>query len=583
MTLIRTPLLKHPWQLLRITVALLYLTSIINVLRGLIVTPTVRSSGCFQNASDFVFYCSTRQLLPYLFHRLLMDPARASRLNAFLERCLRNSSELGSSRQAAHFLEALGLFPNGVKISERLLSSKDGILCLQTSITRDLSRSFYVQHTHTVLSLLRRDQALSGLDDGRVLKQMVVAIIEASFFWSRIVTFLPADALADDETSTNVSWLLFHAVSLGALPENTSRTELLDRLKVSVVPETRTWAYHADQVLSLRGDEDYDPNGPGGRHDNDFRDIKEISILPTKLELLSDQPPFLRTALELHDSKTSAVAVDRNHLDNMFRLLREDMLAELKEEIGRLSANSKHIARSFYLRGLSIHDIQCSTALDRETGPSKWASWSVVLKYHSRLPGLSHTQSETARAKSLATYGKPEFQIMPREALVAIMLGNDLLGFGHVQRDPARMAKEEAEIPIRLDPGSVRPILAMTGIDGGQLSLLQVNTAVFAYEPFLRKLQSMSVVPMSHHLLRWSGREATTDAMPDATDPLHDLVTSREDDDVGQSFGIEKRVTLDESQKQAVLAGLTQAVTLIQGPPGMYMISESPINSLACR
>lgn len=72
-------------------------------------------------------------------------------------------------------------------------------------------------------------------------------------------------------------------------------------------------------------------NGPGGRHDNDFANISEISILPTLDKITSLEAPFLRHATELEDVSDGALH-PMMYLDNHFRLLRENMIRELKED-----------------------------------------------------------------------------------------------------------------------------------------------------------------------------------------------------------------------------------------------------------
>lgn len=76
---------------------------------------------------------------------------------------------------------------------------------------------------------------------------------------------------------------------------------------------------------------------PGQRHDNDKADITQISIFPTRSEIMSDareflpstdpdQPHFLGNKLE-------------RHIDTHFRLLRHDTFGKLKDALGGLMKN----------------------------------------------------------------------------------------------------------------------------------------------------------------------------------------------------------------------------------------------------
>ncbi|RIB01467.1 hypothetical protein C2G38_2127553, partial [Gigaspora rosea] len=78
---------------------------------------------------------------------------------------------------------------------------------------------------------------------------------------------------------------------------------------------------------------DYDPPGElsknGKRHDNDFVEISEISIIPTKEEILCDRDPFLPTT-NIDDTLHYLPKGARRLLDTQFRLLREDMMCPIR-------------------------------------------------------------------------------------------------------------------------------------------------------------------------------------------------------------------------------------------------------------
>src|SRR6266498_5555094 len=84
----------------------------------------------------------------------------------------------------------------------------------------------------------------------------------------------------------------------------------------------------------------YDPPGElskyGKRHDNDFKEISRISIIPTKEEILCDRLPFL--PLSLPDAPHFLPDGPAKLLDTQFRLLREDMLNPIRGSISSLMA-----------------------------------------------------------------------------------------------------------------------------------------------------------------------------------------------------------------------------------------------------
>lgn len=69
--------------------------------------------------------------------------------------------------------------------------------------------------------------------------------------------------------------------------------------------------------------------GPGGRHDNDPVDFRRIRLFPTQYELSSKEIPYYSTAKTLSEMPSEARVA--HHLDNQFRLLREDLLTSLSK------------------------------------------------------------------------------------------------------------------------------------------------------------------------------------------------------------------------------------------------------------
>jgi hypothetical protein len=130
-------------------------------------------------------------------------------------------------------------------------------------------------------------------------------------------------------------------------------------------------------------------NGPGGRHDNDHIDFRQISILPTADELeFTSEKSFLRPSSWLEDPATEENRVAM-HFDNQFRLLREDMVAELREEvqIALGKKNGKH--RGFVIEGLILKDIYCKgpddVTYDQVTGEERrrekqWVPWALTFE-----------------------------------------------------------------------------------------------------------------------------------------------------------------------------------------------------------
>lgn len=105
----------------------------------------------------------------------------------------------------------------------------------------------------------------------------------------------------------------------------------------------------------------------GGRHDNDFPDFRETAILPTADEFACVERPFYRRAdeiLELQGDQRVA-----GHLDNQFRLLREDMLSELREDVQIAQDKKKGRRSTLWLGNLALASVNCRVMGQRRLNP----------------------------------------------------------------------------------------------------------------------------------------------------------------------------------------------------------------------
>lgn len=84
-------------------------------------------------------------------------------------------------------------------------------------------------------------------------------------------------------------------------------------------------------------------SGPGGRHNNDFEDYRSIKLIPTIQELECKTSAYLPTAKSMEEKKNS-MTPQAALLDRQFRLLREDLLLQLKEQLEDMkNPNSRYI------------------------------------------------------------------------------------------------------------------------------------------------------------------------------------------------------------------------------------------------
>lgn len=100
--------------------------------------------------------------------------------------------------------------------------------------------------------------------------------------------------------------------------------------------------------------------------------------MPTADELVATDPPFLRLAETLEDPELSEHRLAM-HLDNQFRLYREDMLGELREEIRIALGQKKGRHRGIVINGLEVLGVDCGTEIKRQ-------SWGLRLSCKQDLP-----------------------------------------------------------------------------------------------------------------------------------------------------------------------------------------------------
>ena len=261
---------------------------------------------------------------------------RAGRLRGLFRDVLSGNRQVRDSRNAQLSLEAIRDQEPASGCIEKIMSSKFGLDGIKDAIRVDLSTSFILAHTLAFLRYLS-DPGIKALVDGQLLRQVILVVAHPPTLWNSLLRLFH-DHQIPEGSLYPFAWLVLELVSL---PSNTEVDVLQDvqeiveeeRLLKAQSHETRELGYKIKKVLQIRCSPQQSDQaaGPGGRHDNDFADFRAIRIYPTTDEFLSTQQPFYRTAKEVFETQLADRA--RVYLDNQSRLLREDMLAELREDL----------------------------------------------------------------------------------------------------------------------------------------------------------------------------------------------------------------------------------------------------------
>ena len=101
------------------------------------------------------------------------------------------------------------------------------------------------------------------------------------------------------------------------------------------------------------------------------------------------------------------------------------------------------------------------------------------------------------------------------------------------------------------------------------VSLAQISTPLFAYEPVLRGLQATRPTRFLRDGTLLSKPHKPRATSGDLSDIGHESIPGLIRN-LRMTADINKPVTLDNAQTEAFICGLTQKVALIQGPPGIH-------------
>ena len=496
---------------------------------------------------------------------------RTAKLAKFFNTVLHGNQLLKTAKNAELFIEALCDQPDPPTCLEKVISSPAGLSAVQNSLRIDPSVAF---HNGPATALIRyiQDPGLKLILRGDYLCKVTQSIVEPPIFWNGFLLSF-RKGLLDVDAQQSFGWLLHEL--LGQSSENTASflavaqdTMIQALLLDSPVFEIRTMGQKIRHFISSLDAPDVEPDehGPGGRHDNDFADFREVAIHPTADEIRSAEPPFLRLAEILEDPayKDKRLAV---HLDNQFRLLREDLLTEMRDELQTITGDKKGRHRGITVEGLRLLDVDCGE-------PKKRLPWGLQLQLISDLPQLAKLKVKGPKDnppgipnQARRDYFLANPHIFKHQSLGCLIVDGEISAFPTIHRDVDQLACKPPIITLQFKGKASTSKSLLKLKTAKTVKLVQIDTAVFAYEPVLRGLQELRDLSLADELLLWSPDSVPVQP-PDV--PLA-LVNSLENDPSQDIQGIlqtPNSIRLDKVQMDSLLTGLKQRVSLIQGPPG---------------
>ena len=470
-------------------------------------------------------------------------------------------------QDAQLFLEAVRSQPSPSQCVEILVSSVSGLDAVRDAVRVDLSAPFVASHTLPFLCYLA-DPGVKALVDGQLLRQVLLGVADPPTVLNALIDHFNSRQIPENVVYP-FAWLALELISLPPdVPVDVAKLVacVVESEQVLKCQDhaTRELGYKIRKIVQIRrsSSQGAQAGGPGGRHDNDNADFRLVRTYPTTDEFLSTQTPYYLTSADV--LATDMEERPRVHLDNQFRLLREDMLAELREDIqvamGRKKGNRRALCLgSFEPVGLDVGD---ATA-------GRYKRCTLLLACHAGLQWLKGPDAH-ARKKML----KDHPSLLKHQAFGALCCGEEILGFASVDRDIDNLAKDIPIVSLQFidHDGLRRALLSFALPTRSSVQFLLVDTPVFAYEPVLLGLQRATDVPLLDLLVN---PPAISDSSFDISKRLGSLIakleTSPKDGDgtVRLDTGLTGQTQIDESQLAALLLALRSLVSLIQGPPGM--------------
>ncbi|KAG6919536.1 hypothetical protein DXG01_005126 [Tephrocybe rancida] len=488
-----------------------------------------------------------------------MDSARAHRLRKTLDAIAYGKDTL-TPNKATLFIEAICAEEDRVSCLNKLIASEAGLDSVQAAFRFNLTTTFFNTSCSQLLLFLRSPE-LKDIGNGSFLSKTIARIVSPPIFWDAFRQAFES-GLLESSAQIGFSWLLHHLVSISdPLQSITYRTQAPSTLHILLASSEnaiRTYGQKIKHVLEtctvglvIAGDP-----GPGGRHDNDFEDFRKIAILPTADEVMSVDRPFYRCSATVDsDPETTRFAT---HIDNQFRLLRDDMLHEMREELQIALGKKKGHHRGMVLDRLTLKVLHC--------GPDgKRVKWGLTFQCQDDIP-----HSQWKKEKNRKRYLTDNRNFLRHQSMGCLLVDDEIVAFPSLNRDEDLLAKKPPIIVLQIEGEAAVSRALLRLKNGRNIKLVQIDTAIFSYEPILKGLQHLKTLELSPELVLWNKNRLPVKSVPihSALEELVSTLAFQPTIEIQKLLGTAKSIKLDNSQAASFLAGITQSVSLIQGPPG---------------
>lgn len=154
--------------------------------------------------------------------------------------------------------------------------------------------------------------------------------------------------------------------------------------------------------------------------------------------------------------------------------------------------------------------------------------------------------------------------------LSCLVVDREVVAFSLINRDENLLAESPPAIVLQFngEASTTRAILKLKTAQTKDITVIQMDTPVFSYEPVLKALKEASseAMPLFPELVSWT-KDSPINPPPD---PPRVIIRALNDPRLGLNLFLKtpKPISLDMSQAASLSLALTQRVSLIQGPPG---------------
>ncbi|KAG9613201.1 P-loop containing nucleoside triphosphate hydrolase protein, partial [Aureobasidium melanogenum] len=468
---------------------------------------------------------------------------------------------------------------NPIGVVKEILASQRGLKCLHDAFNIDDTPEYVDIVLQPMMSWLQYP-ALQSASNGFYLRRTLQALVNplGSRFWKAYHSHVKYE-LVDERSIQCFAWLLLQLLTN---TRNVRPYDLMiakDPLVQRVLADSsydhthylgqriqRVYALH-QTANSRRGRDVFQP-----QHNNDFQNFKDIGIFPTTQEVVSDTKPRIWHAAEVFEepNPTRRLYV---YLANLFRLYRQDWLEEIKEQVQIALGKETETPRNITTLSVKLTGVSCRDTT-RKHGQHPW---SLKLECSEPLPELKDLNPEQRKA-----FIKDDTDFMQDGALGFIVADGEPVAIVKILRDEALLARSIICIQIPHRELMSQAMLVM--MNAASLDLVLLNTAGYAYEPVLGRLQTTTEIPLEEELLFWDESHTPIESKAYSSGfKIREIVKQleeRPESNLQDIMKLEHSVVLDSSQAASLVVALKQRLSLVQGPPGT---GKSFIGALAAK